>query len=729
MDLGGTWSAAAADEDRRRRWLDEEAGTSEAWAPIDVPGHWRSNPVFAKSDGPLLYRRQFEAARPARGQRWWLELDGLFYQGDVWLDGVYLGDTEGYFVPHRFEVTDALGARDQHTLGIEVACPPPADRRAKRAITGVFQHWDCLDPDWNPGGLWRPLRLRSTGPIAIARLRVLCTEASAERAVVTIGAELDVAEAGGVTVRTTIGDVDHELTQAVAAGRNQLNWTVTIPEPALWWPHALGDQPLHEVVVAVQDGGSGEAGGSGDEPAASDRRSVMIGLRSLRLRNWIMHVNGERMFLKGANQGPTRMALGEATAGELARDVELARGAGLDLLRLHGHISRHEIYDAADRAGLLLWQDFPLQWGYHRSVRKEAVRQAGYAADLLGHHPAVALWCGHNEPMAIDHEPGEPFEGTKLVRQFVLGQEVPTWNRTVLDRSVKRALRSADPSRPVIAHSGVLPHPPQLDGTDSHLYFGWYHGEERELPGLARTMPRIVRFVSEFGAQALPAEVGFMEPFRWPHLDWERLGRTHNLQKDRFDRYVPPTDYATFDTWRDATQQYQAELIKHHVETLRRLKYRPAGGFCQFCFADAHPAVSWSVLDHTREPKTGFGALSEACRPVVVVADRPVAEVAPGDELDLDVHVVSDLRVPLTGAEVTARLAWPGGETFWQWAGDAPADSCVRVGTVRATVPEPSTESRWMRPDEPFDQVVLDLTLISDQATATNRYASRLVAG
>ena len=46
-------------------------------------------------------------ARP-RAAAAWLTFDGLFYQGDVWLDGAYLGDTEGYFAPHTFEVTDAL---------------------------------------------------------------------------------------------------------------------------------------------------------------------------------------------------------------------------------------------------------------------------------------------------------------------------------------------------------------------------------------------------------------------------------------------------------------------------------------------------------------------------------------------------------------------------------------------------------------------------------------------
>ena len=33
--------------------------------------------------------------------------------------------------------------------------------------------------------------------------------------------------------------------------------------------------------------------------------------------------------------------------------------------------------------------------------------------------------------------------------------------------------------------------------------------------------------------------------------------------------------------------------------------------------------MTWSVLDHEREPKAGYGALAAACAPVIVVADRP----------------------------------------------------------------------------------------------------------
>ena len=699
------WQAAVADDETRRAFTNSGShpGAGAEWHPIVVPGHWRSAPAFATSDGPLLYRSEFEHGPGAPGRRWWLTFDGLFYQGDVWLDGAYLGDTEGYFLPHTFEVTEQLAVRREHLLGVELTCSPQHDRTAKRNLTGVFQHWDCLDPDWNPGGIWQPVRLRETGPVRIRDLRVLCREATPERAVVLVRANLETLDARTVTVRSALGEVQHQLTQPVAAGENHLEWTITIDSPALWWPWALGSQPLYELVVEVWV-----------DDELSHRRSRRTGLRRVELDDWVCSVNGERIFLKGSNQGPTRMAIVEATPEELARDVQLAKEAGLDLLRIHAHITRHELYDAADEAGMLLWQDMPLQWGYARGVRKQAVRQARAAVAVLGHHPSIAIWCGHNEPMAIDIEPGGTL-GAGTAGAALAAQMLPTWNKSILDRSIKRALQQADGTRPVIAHSGVFPHPPQLDGTDSHLYFGWYHGDERDLPRLAAAIPRLVRFLTEFGAQAVPDDAAFCEPDRWPDLDWERLGRHHALQKPMFDRYVPPADFATFDEWRAATQRYQATVIKHHIETLRRLKYRPTGGFAQFCFADGIPAVSWSVLDVDRRPKLGFSALRDACAPVIVVADRMPARVAPGDALALDVHVVSDLRVPLSGCRVEASLHWTGGDQGWRFGGDIPADACTRVGTLPIVVP-----------DAP-GPLTLSLELVAGPTRAFNEYDCAVV--
>ena len=723
MELGGSWHAAPADEALRRSFAAPDYDDG-GWEPLPVPGHWHSAAAFADLDGPVLYRRRFEVATPAEGRRGWLTLEGVFYDGDVWLDGTYLGATEGYFFPHAFEITGLLRDRDEHVLAIEVGCARPADRTAKRNLTGVFQHWDCLDPAWNPGGIWRPVRVSETGPVRIASARVLCAEATAERAALDIGAVLDADAAVDALVQVDLAGPSAATTttrHALAAGANRIRLRLTVDQPVLWWPHALGDQPLHDVTIAALVPRAPATAGDGARPSpeaevtaadlrahrASDSRTVRTGIRQVRMNNFLLTVNGERLFVKGSNQGPSRAALADATADELERDVLLARGAGLDLLRLHAHVSRPELYDAADRHGLLLWQDLPLQWGYARTVRRQAVRQARHAVDLLGHHPSVALWCAHNEPLALDVEPGSLSKG--MAARFAVLQALPTWNKTVLDSSLSRALERADPSRPVVAHSGVLPGL-LSSGTDTHLYCGWYHGEERDFPRIMAAVPRLARFVTEFGAQAVPSSAAWMEPERWPELDWPQLTGHHALQLEIMDRYVPRE--GSFDAWVAASQAYQARVIRFHVETLRRLKYRPTGGFCQFSFADAYPAVTWAVLDHERRPKQGYHALAAACAPVIVVADRPAEHYPPGAELRLAVHVVSDLRRPLEGARVVATL---GADRFG-WEGDVPADSCVKVGTLEATLPSTPGDLR------------LELALTAAGVCARNLYDLRITS-
>jgi beta-mannosidase len=703
VELSGQWRACVADDDVRRDGVGLEHDDQQ-WPTIAVPGHWRNTAAFEGNDGPLLYRHRFHLDMPTEGRRRFVTLEGVFYQADVWLDGAYLGDPEGYFFPHSFDITDLSRLAEDHVLAVEVSCSPQHQRAAKRNITGSLQHSDMLDPAWNPGGLWRPVLIEETGAVRIDRLRVLCRDANDARAHLRLHARLDVDRQRSVVVRTSVdGQVMAEQSRSLAAGLNEVDWTLDVNDPALWWPWSMGDQHLTTVDVEVLVDGD-----------TSDRRTVRSGLREVSLHDWVFSVNGEQLFVKGVNMAPTRQALADATANEVRRDVELARDAGLDLIRINGHIARPELYDAADELGMLVWQDFPLQWAYARTIRKEAVRQAREAVDLLGHHPSIAVWCAHNEPVPADDVRQKTY-GPSVVRN-VLSQQAPSWNKSILDRWVKRAFETADESRPVVAHSGVAPHLPQLTGTDSHLFFGWYHGDERDVEGFAATMPRMVQFVSEFGAQSVPAAADFMEPALWPALDWDRLVEHHGMQREAFEAHVPPHRFATFDAWRDATQRYQADLLRHHIESFRRLKYRPTGGFCFLSLADAHPAVSWSILDHERHWKMAYGAVVEACRPVIVVADRLPDHVTAGDTLALDVHVVSDVRRRLDGVQCTASLRWAGGDHHWAWSGDVPPDDCVRVGTVQFVVPDIAGEL-WF-----------DLTLEHGDVVVTNRYTTSITA-
>jgi beta-mannosidase len=642
VDLSGEWRAHQSDAELAKSFA-APATSDELWENVRVPHHWRTEPAFATSDGPVLYRHHFEYPA-STDRRVFLELGGIFYYGDVWLDGEYLGATEGWFAPHTFDITAHASARSEHLLAIEVACPPQRDRGAKRTLTGPYWQPPLLDPDLNPGGIWRPVQLAECGPVRIERARALCLEASVEQGRLGFDVTLDAAHQCEAIVCTRVagpGDValfDAVRAVTLAAGPNTLAWNIAIDEPPRWWPRGLGPQPLCTATITVEV-----------EGAISDEREWRTAFREVRREHTAFVVNGEPVFLKGASYGPTRALLGEVTPEDLRRDLELAIDANLDFLRVYTHVADAALYDAADELGVLLWQDFPMNGGYARGVRKQATRQARALVDMLGHHPSVFAWCAHDAPLG-DDTPG----------RLLATATAPTWGKEVLDRAVARAIGRADPTRPAIRHSGDL--------SEAHAWFGWLHGELADLGPAMRTVPRIGRFLAKFGAQSVPNSADWIQPARWPHLDWDALADHHGMQRDAFDLHVSAADAKSFEEWRDATQSYQAALLQLQIEDLRRCRHDPTAGFALFTLVDPMPAVGYGIVDHKRVPKRGYAAVRDACRPVLPMVDPRTGVV----------HVVNDTRASFAGAEITVTT---DGRTR-RWQGALEASSLTYIGSV-----------------------------------------------
>ena len=73
----------------------------------------------------------------------------------------------------------------------------------------------------------------------------------------------------------------------------------------------------------------------------------------------------------------------------------------------------------------------------------------------------------------------------------------------MLDTSVRRVLQRTDGSRPIVNHTAVPPHLPLLDGTTSHLWFGWHDGKANDLAAAIGRLPRM-GFVTALGGQRRP---------------------------------------------------------------------------------------------------------------------------------------------------------------------------------------------------------------------------------
>jgi beta-mannosidase len=664
--LNGTWELLPVEEFRDRY---PEAG----WLEMEVPSHWQQHEALESYAGKVVYRKHFSFRR-ARGKRYRLRLNGVFYRSRVYLNGRRLGDNEGYFFPQEYEVTGIL--RGKNTLLVEVDCPDEADLSRKTMVTGVFSHWDALDPETNPGGIWLPVEIVRSGEVCIKRsqMRVEDLNHDSEASVgCRVLLDAQTRTSGELRVTLTPHNFDGEpqaFRQAVdlSTGENEVAMSLRVEEPRLWWPHDQGFPHLYRVTVEVMTSG-------GKRP--SDEIEFKLGLRTFEMRDWIAYVNGRRMFIRGNNYGPGDTRLATMTRERFERDLGLAKEANMNMLRLHAHVEQPAFYEVADELGLLVWQDFPLQWGYSKDVLPEALRQIKQMVHGLYNHPSVVLWCTHNEP-GIEPEPtGRRWS---WIAKTLFALVFYNWNRDRMDSRLKERVEELDDTRPVVRSSGEWRVPVLRKGTDSHLYYGWYRGSDpaKKLEGLAHRL----HFVTEFGAQSFPnyeSSRRFMAP-ELGQIDWRRLEARHSLQKAIMERWVDFGSCVELEDLIEASQDHQIAVNRAYIDRLRCHKYRPTGGVLAFSFHDSNPAVQWSVIDYWRVPKRSYYEMQRAFHPQYVFTLLKQSEYAVGEEIGVPVYVVNDAHEAYDDVAITAEIVDQEGHTTTQasfsgaLASDSPAE-------------------------------------------------------
>ncbi|MFV9504416.1 MAG: glycoside hydrolase family 2 protein [Oscillochloridaceae bacterium umkhey_bin13] len=666
------------------------------WYPATVPGHWQEVPGLERHHGKAVYRCHFEA-HPAPGVRQWLRIGGIFYRARAYLNGADLGPHEGYFIPYEREITGMLLAEGPQQLLIEVDCPDEHNKLGKTLITGVFSHWDCLDPEANPGGIWLPVELHASGPLRLQHARLLTVACDERFAQIRFDLDLDASTAGPATIRlrftprTFEGEVQEFMQRRnLVAGPQNLGGLVKVREPRRWWTHDLGRPDLYDVTVEVLSD-------DGPHDEVSDRYDLIFGIRTFELRRWIPYLNGVRFLVKGNNYPPGDMRIASMTSARYDHDLRLARDCHMNMLRVHAHVDHPALYAAADAQGILLWQDFPLQWVYDQAVLPEARRQARLMARLLGSHPSIAIWCMHNESFPIEDTADESLMAQIRTQIAALGY---SWNRDVMDSQLKAVVEAEDSTRPVVRSSGEFHIPFLREGTDGHAYFGWYnnHGNLAQAEMMQRRFRGNMSFMTEFGAQSFPNLASSLRFMPDPLTDEAivRLETRHGLQGTIMANWIPWRETRDLATIIKLSQDYQIFINRYYIDRLRDAKYSPTGGIIAFLFVDPHPAVLWSVVDYWREPKRSYQALRTAFSPQYAYCVFDPRDYAVGEAITLNLRAVNDARRTILGATLEARLHDPEGGLLAESRRqlDLQADCApILVDRLRLTPTRPGTYS------------------------------------
>ena len=138
-------------------------------------------------------------------------------------------------------------------------------------------------------------------------------------------------------------------------GLSHVRSEIVVHEPRLWWSWDYGKPNLYELDAHLTRDGASDG----------DRARASGSARSLRgRRTGCFHLNGQRIYPRTADElHLDSVRLSQADRDFYARDLRLLLDAQLNSVRVHAHLERPEFYDLADELGIMVWQDFPLQWG------------------------------------------------------------------------------------------------------------------------------------------------------------------------------------------------------------------------------------------------------------------------------------------------------------------------------------------------------------------------------
>ncbi|MFC4600941.1 glycoside hydrolase family 2 protein [Cohnella hongkongensis] len=547
--LDGEWQFLLDPEDRYKIEPPEaSAFTSRA---ISVPGSWEeqgfgSGPALRQIDtwtkvreyvGAGWYRKTVRIERADEGRPWRLELAGVRWTTEVWVNGAFSGTRDSLSVAHRYDLGEALVAGENELL-VRV------DNRMRLPLADSHIHTRHTATEW--GGITGGARLTELPRLRLGRVQLTPDPSGGTfrcRIEAIVGPD---AERTGYTVEARFrapngGGVFSASAPVAAAGETELVCALG-GAPAFWSDR---NPQLYEAELLLKRDGE-----------TVDRTVRRTGLRLLTASGQRLELNGRPVWLRGYVDCCVFPLTGYPVwdKAHYERQFRIVKSYGFNHVRLHGWNAPEPFWEAADEAGMLVQTELP-HWSAHyqpRGGEPPADVDSFLQAELeriyetLNAHPSFVL--------------------------FSLGNELVEDNGHERLNELVRLAKKLDPSRLVTDNTGFGQLPEQDREGDFFIpSFNWHvplKTEEIATPETNRDFSAVARLTdkpvlghehAQFTMYARPEEkmkyTGVLRP-TWLETIEETL-RVKGLEE-------------RVGEWIEATGVHQARALKEAMERVRR---------------------------------------------------------------------------------------------------------------------------------------------------------------
>ncbi len=457
-ELNSGWKCAPVAEVKADGMaLSQPSSSTQNWLPATVPGtvlttllnnkkvpdpfygmnneHIKDIYVTGRNYYTYWFVKDFEEAAPVGGHQVYLNFRGINYSAEIYLNGKKVNPKThvGMFLRESYNISSLLNKNGKNRLAVLVYPPDPVGnanggqggdgRIAKGVGLQYTAGWDWIVPmrDRNTG-IWDKVTIEKTGEVNLLNPHVITVVPGIRKvlgdqqpAIIKASAELQ-----NPTNHAVKGVLQYMLdgntiSKAVTIPANSTQEVsvpdLTLKNPKLWWPNGYGPQNLYNSKIQFVIGNK-----------VSDQENVSVGVREI-TTSWNnethsrqVEVNGQKVFIKGGNWIISDAMLRFSDARYDA-EVRFHRDMNLNLIRVWGGalVERPEFYQACDKYGLLVFQDFWIsgdangkwtdpakaddQWTRRKYPDDHALflKSVADQVKLVRNHPSLAIWCGGNE--------------------------------------------------------------------------------------------------------------------------------------------------------------------------------------------------------------------------------------------------------------------------------------------------------------------------------------------
>ncbi|HET9571564.1 MAG TPA: discoidin domain-containing protein [Bacteroidales bacterium] len=545
------------------------------------------------------YRTEFNVPASFDQEKIWLHFEGVNRRGQVFLNGSLIGQLDGFMDKGLFDVTKVIKTNQVNILAVLVSTPQPpmANFASPTYVSSGGWDWMPTVPGLN-AGITDNVFLTNSGKTILENpwIRTLLPTNSRADLIVSTGirnatlqnvqAELTgLIQPGNITF-TQLVNVEANRTVDLKLDKNTFA-QLSVHQPKLWWPNGYGEPNLYTCRFTLKVDGK-----------VSDSQTVTFGMKQYTYDTdgGVLHVriNGVKVFLKGGNWGMSEYMLRVRGKAYDTR-IRLHKEMNYNIIRNWiGSTTDEEFYDACDKYGIMVWDDF---WLNSNPVLPEDIHcfnaNAIEKIKRFRNHPSIAVWCGDNEG----------------------------WPEAPLNNWLKEDVRTFDGNdRYYQANS----HEENLTGSG---YWGnrnpkWYFTPYPESIGGSRGWG----LRTEIGTAVFPNLESlrkFMpEDKLWPrnemwgkHFfgDWAFNATPDYYEQSLTERYGKPTG---IDDFCRKAQLLNLETNKAMYEGWLDHMWEDASGIMIWMSQSAFPSMIWQTYDYYYDLTGAYWGVKSACEPI-----------------------------------------------------------------------------------------------------------------